>query len=135
MGVDGDVGVEAGDVAAGGLGLGQAFEGVGFVEEDLALEVGGLDEVAVDEGEGAYAGAGEQRCGGGSGGPAADDGDMGRGEPLLAGGADAGEEDLARIAVAILDRGRAFCRQPGHFPAGLERVVRRIRLNASFFVV
>jgi hypothetical protein len=28
---------------------------------------------------------------------------MGRGEPLLAEGADAGEEDLARIAIAILN--------------------------------
>ena len=42
-----------------------------------------------------------KRCGGGSGGSAADDGDVGGGEALLAGGADAGEEDLARVAVAI----------------------------------
>ena len=99
VGVDGDGGVEEGDLAAGGFGLGEGFEGVGFVEEDLALEVGGLDEVAVDEGEGADAGAGEQRGGGGSGGSDADDGDVGGGEQLLAGGADAGEEDLAGVAV------------------------------------
>ena len=84
MGVDGDAGVELGDVAAGGLGFGQAFERVGLVEEDLALEVGGFDEVAVDEGEGADAGAGEQRGGGCSHGSAADDGDM-RSEPAAAG--------------------------------------------------
>ena len=59
-GVDGDGGVEEGDLAAGGFGFGEAFEGVGFVEEDLALEVGGFDEVAVDEGEGSYAGSGEE---------------------------------------------------------------------------
>ena len=99
VGVDGDGGVEEGDVAAGGLGLGERLEGVGLVEEDLALEVGGLDEVAVDEGEGADAGAGEQRGGGSSGGTAADDGDVGGGELLLARGADAGKENLAGVAV------------------------------------
>ncbi len=61
--------------AASALGR---VEGVGLVEEDLALEVGGFDEVAVDEGEGPDAGAGKQRGGGGSGGSAADDGDVGR---------------------------------------------------------
>ena len=76
-GVDGDGGVEEGDLAAGGFGLGEGFAGVGLVEEDLALEVRGFDEVAVDEGEGADAGAGEERGGGGSRGSDADDGDMG----------------------------------------------------------
>ena len=80
VGVDGDGGVEEGDLAAGGFGLGEGFEGVGLVEEDLALEVGGFDEVAVDEGEGADAGAGEEGGGGGSGGSDADDGDVGGGE-------------------------------------------------------
>lgn len=97
VGVDGDGGVEAGDVAAGGFGLGECEECVLLVEEDLALEVGGLDEVAVDKGEGADSGAGEERGGGGSGGSDADDGDVSGGEVLLAGGADAGEEDLARV--------------------------------------
>ena len=60
FGVNGDRGVEEGDLAAGGLGFGEGFEGVGLVEEDLALEVGGFDEVAVDEGEGADTGAGEK---------------------------------------------------------------------------
>ncbi len=90
MGVDVDGGVEEGDVAAGGFGFGEGVAGVGFVEEHLALEVGGLDEVAVDEGEGADAGAGEEGGGGGSGGADADDGDVGAGEELLAGVADAG---------------------------------------------
>ena len=53
--------------------LGRACEGVGFVEEDLALQVGGLDEVAVDEGERADAGAGEKAGGGGAGGSDSDD--------------------------------------------------------------
>ena len=101
MGVDGDGGVEESDLAAGGFGFGEGFAGVGFVEEDLALEVGGFDEVAVDEGEGADAGAGEE-CGGcGSGGSDAYDGDVGISEEVLAGGSDAGEEDLAGVAVVI----------------------------------
>ena len=37
------------------------------------------------------------------GGAAADDGDVRGGEALLAGGADAGEEDLARVAVGVRD--------------------------------
>ena len=60
VGVDVDGGVEEGDLAAGSFGFGESFEGVGFVEEDLALEVGGFYEVAVDEGEGSYAGSGEE---------------------------------------------------------------------------
>ena len=83
--------------------LGRHSQGVGLVEENLALEVGGLDEVAVDEGEGADAGAGEQRGGGSARGSAADDGDVGGGESLLAGGADAGEENLAGVAVVVSD--------------------------------
>ena len=98
-GIDLDGGVEGGDLAAGGFRLGQGGEGVGLVEEDLALEVGGLDEVAVDEGEVADAGAGEQRGGGGSGGADADNGDACFGEQALALRADAGEEDLPGVAV------------------------------------
>ena len=55
------------------------------------------------------AGAGKQRSGGRAHGSAADDGDMRLGEPLLAGGADAGEEHLAGVAVGIGD-GRGFVR-------------------------
>ncbi len=103
VGMDGDGGVEEGYLAAGGFGLGEGLEGVVFVEEDLALEVGGLDEVAVDEGEGADAGAGEERGGGGSGGSDSDDGDVGGGEELLAGRGDAGKEDLTGVAVVIVN--------------------------------
>ncbi len=60
VGLDGDGGVEEGDLAAGGFGFGEGVAGVGFVEENLALEVGGLDEVTVNEGEGADAGASEE---------------------------------------------------------------------------
>lgn len=50
VGVDVDGGVEEGDFAACGLGFWEGLEGVSLVEEYLALEVGGLDEVSVDEG-------------------------------------------------------------------------------------
>ena len=101
--MDGDAGVEEGDVAAGGFGLGEGVAGVGFVEEDLALEVGGLDEVAVDEGEGADSSACEERCGGRAHGSAAYDGDVGGGKTLLADSADAGKENLTGVSVFIRD--------------------------------
>ena len=103
VGVDGDGGVEERDFTAGGFGLGEGFAGIGLIEEDLALEVGGFDEVAIDEGESADAGAGEEGCGGGSGGSDAYDGYMGGGEEGLASGSDAGEEDLSGVAVVICD--------------------------------
>jgi len=103
VGMNGDGGVEEGDLATGGFGFGEGFAGVGLVEEDLALEVRGFDEITVDEGEGAYARTGEERRGCGSGGSDANDGDVGGAKELLAGGTDAGEEDLARVAVVIGD--------------------------------
>jgi len=105
VGMDGDGGVEERDLAAGGFGLGEGLEGVGLVEEDLALEVGGLDEVAVDEGEGADAGAGEEGGCCCSGGSAADDGDVRGGELALALSSDAGEEDLTGVAVVVVNGG------------------------------
>ena len=111
VGVDGDAGVESGDVAAGGFGFGESFAGVGLVEEDLALEIGGLDKVAVDEGERANAGAGEEAGGGGAGGAYSDNRNMGAKETLLAGGADGGEEDLAGVALGVGDGLRWFRHQ------------------------
>lgn len=93
-----DGGVEEGDLAACGFGFGECGFCIGFVKEDLALEVGGFDEVAIDEGEMADSGAGEERGGGGAGGSDADDRDAGTGEQGLSGGADAWEEDLAGVA-------------------------------------
>ena len=98
VGCDADGGVGGEELAAGGLGLGEGVSRVPFVEEDLALEIRGLNEVAIDEGEVADAGAGEERGGRGPGGADADDGDMGASEGQLAGLADAGKEDLAGVA-------------------------------------
>lgn len=106
-GVRGDVnaGVDAREVEARGFGLRQGSASVVFVEEHLALEVGGLDEIAVDEGEMADAGAGEQAGGGGTGGTDADDNGVGVAEAFLAGLADAGKEDLAGVTVGVGDGG------------------------------
>jgi len=60
VGGDADVRVDAGDVAAGGFGFGKGLSGVVFVEEDLSLEVGKFDVIAVDDGEMADSGTGEQ---------------------------------------------------------------------------
>ena len=99
VGMDDDGRVKESDLAASGFGFGEGLEGVGLVEKDLALEVGGFDEVAVDKSESADTGAGEQRGCGGSGGSATDDGDVGCGKHLLSGGADSGEEDLTGVSV------------------------------------
>jgi hypothetical protein len=98
--VDGDGGVEERDLAPCGFGLGQGVARVGLVEEDLALEVRGLDEVAVDQGKGADAGAREQRSGGGAGGATTDQRDVRLGEPPLARFADAGKELIVALARA-----------------------------------
>jgi len=100
---DVDGGVDAGEVAAGGFGFGEGSAGVVFVEEHLALEVGGLDEVAIDEGEVADPGARKEACGGGAGCADAHDSSVGVGEELLAGCADAGEEDLTGVAVLVIE--------------------------------
>lgn len=106
-----DCAVEESDFAAGGLGFRQGFASVGLVEEDLALEVAFFDEVTVDESEGADAGAGEESSSGRSGSSAADERDVRRGEPFLAGFSDAGKEYLTRVSLPglVLDwhgRGR-----------------------------
>ena len=104
LGVNGDGGVEQSDLKAGGFGFGKGLAGVLFVEQDLTLEVGGFDEVSVDQREGADACSGEQGGSGGSGGSNTDDGYVSGGEELLTGVADAGEENLARVAILIGDR-------------------------------
>ncbi len=109
MGQDVDVAVEELDLAACGFGFGEGVEGVLLVKEDLALEVGGFDEVAVDERKGPDAGAGEQRGRGCAGGADADDGDPAGGEAFLTGATDSREEDLPGVAIGGVDgteRGR-----------------------------
>lgn len=102
-GVDVDVAVDAAELAGCGDRLGELVRDVLFVEEDLALEVAELDEVAVDETEVADPGADEDVGEDGSEGAGADDGDACRAEASLAVVADGVESCLAvvaRVAVA-----------------------------------
>jgi len=129
VGVDADAGVDAGEVAAGGFGLGKRGAGVVFIEEHLTLEVRGLDEIAVDEGEAADSGSGEEAGGGGSGGPYSYDGDVSSDEKLLAGGSDGGEEDLPGVAVCVRDLLCAGCAGNEGIGGGERRHKRSIRLG------
>ena len=99
VGVDFDFGVDAMELEFGGSGFGERVSGILFGEEPLALEVGGFDEIAIEDGEMAEAGAGESGGMIGAEGSAADDGEVGGEEFGLTFGADAGEENLAGVAV------------------------------------
>ena len=55
--LDGDIGVDAAQLARGGFGFGQIGGDVVFVEENLALQVVEFDEVAVHDAHAAHAGA------------------------------------------------------------------------------
>lgn len=100
---DANAGVELRDLAPRGLGLGQRLQGIGFVEEHLALKIGGLDEVAIDQGEGADPGARQQRGCGCPGCSAADDRHVSCGKPGLSFGTYTGEENLAGVSLLVLD--------------------------------
>ncbi len=86
---------------AAAAALGRDFGGVGLFEEPLAMQVAGLDVIAVDEGEAAHTGAGQR--GGVETAERAASGDdrMRIQERFLPAFPDAGEEDLPRVALAI----------------------------------
>jgi hypothetical protein len=98
-----DAGVDAGEVAAGGFGFGESGAGVVFVEEHLALQVGRLDEIAIDEGEVADARARKKPCGGRAGCAYTNDGDVRMAKELLSSFTDAREEDLTGVTLAVRD--------------------------------
>ncbi len=96
-----DIAIEAGDLAAGGLGLGCGGGGIRLIEEHLALQVALFDEIAVDEDERAHPGARQQRCCCCSGRPAADHGHGSGGEAPLSRFANRREEYLPRVAAGV----------------------------------
>jgi len=67
---DGNRGIDGPEFALGGDGLGESIAGVGFIEEDLTLQIGRFDEVTIDDAEAADAGTNEEVCGGGPDGSA-----------------------------------------------------------------
>ncbi len=89
--------LNARNLPGSGDGLGQRFRGVRFVKQHLALQVAGLDVIAVDDPKISDAGAGQQRREGGPGGAAAYDDHLRSGQTALPFGPDALEKDLAGI--------------------------------------
>ena len=80
---DGDGGIDGFEFAFGGDGFGESFAGVIFIEQGLALEIGRLDEIAIEDANAAYAGADEQAGGGCANGTATNDYGAGVEETLL----------------------------------------------------
>src|SRR5205823_3278589 len=89
---------DVGELAGGGLGLGQIGRDVALVEEHLALKVTRLDEVAVDEAQVADAGADEDVGQHGAQRAAAAQGDVGVAQALLPFFADAVKAHLPAVA-------------------------------------
>ncbi len=92
-----DAGIDGAQAALSGHGFGEGIAGVGLFEKGLPLEVGGFDEVAVDDAQFADPGADEKVGSRGADGSATDDDGAGSGEAFLAVGADAREEHLAGV--------------------------------------
>ena len=117
-----DVGVERLDRVARRLGLRHA-DPLGVVDH-LALQVGGVDDVVVDQAEGADPGGGEVERGGRAEPAGAEQQDLGVQQLELAVDADLGEQRVARVAVALLGRHalggdhRQPLLLPGEDPAG-----------------
>ena len=88
----------------GGVDLGHA-DAVGRVD-DLALEVRDVDDVVVDDPERADAGGGEVERGRRAEAAGAEQQHLGVEQLLLALGADLGQEEVARVALALLGRER-----------------------------
>ena len=74
--------------------------------QDLTLEVGRVDLVHVDDAEGPHPRRGQVQGGRRAEAPRTEEKDLGVQQPLLAGLADLGQEEVAVIAVALLGRQR-----------------------------
>jgi len=97
-GLDVNAGVDGAELASGGLGLGQVLGNVVLVEEDLALQVAGFDEVAIDQAQVADPGADKRVGQYGPQRPAAAESDVTVQEPPLTLLADAVEAHLTAVA-------------------------------------
>lgn len=81
--LDGNGGIDGFELAFGGDGFGEGVAGVIFIEQGLALKIGRLDEIAIEDSDAADAGADQQAGGGGANGSAADDHGAGGEKALL----------------------------------------------------
>jgi hypothetical protein len=95
-----DIGIRRAQRARGGKGLLRA-DRIGAVE-DLALQVGEVDLVAIGEGQAPYAGGREIERGGTTESAGADDEDPGRTKLLLPLDTDLVEEDVPAVAEELL---------------------------------
>ena len=100
VGVDVDVGVERAQGQASGVDLGLSDAVV--CVEDLSLEVGAVDEVAVDEGEVSDASGCEVEGGGGAEAAGAEEKDAGVEEGALSLFADLRDEEVSAVAGALI---------------------------------
>jgi len=94
---NGDAGIDRAKLAFRGDCFWQGLRGVGFIEKRLALEIRGLDEIAVDDTEIADSRAHQKIGSRGTDGAAADNSGARSVDFLLALRTDAGEEYLARV--------------------------------------
>ena len=97
---DGDVGVQRVQRRARGIDL-HGAHGLAAVQ-DLALQVGEVDLVGIDEGEAPDAGSGEVKRGRAAQAARTDDQDMRRPQPLLPFDPDFREKDVAAVAEKLL---------------------------------
>ncbi len=100
--------IESRNLTSGGDCLGQRLGCIGFIEQGLSLQIARLDVVAIDDANGAHAGAGQQGGQGGAGGAASDQGDPGSGQLLLSFTSDSREEHLPRISFFQVQRDHQF---------------------------
>jgi len=97
---DGNRGIDGAQLAFGGRRFRKSGLRIGFVEEGLALEIGRLDKIAVENSDATDASANQQRGRGRTNRATADNNGAGSQEPLLARSTDAGKEHLTRVAFA-----------------------------------
>ena len=83
--------------------LGLRLPDVGLAVDDLALQVGLVDDVEVDDAEGADAGGGEVEQRGRAEPAGADDEHLGVLQPLLPGHADVGDDQVPGVAADLVD--------------------------------
>jgi hypothetical protein len=95
--LNGDAAIDATQFALGGDGFGQGLTRVVLVEKRLALQIGGLDKVAIENPGAANSSANEQASSSRADGSAANDNDARCEQALLTFFADSSEEHLTRV--------------------------------------
>ena len=92
-----DTGIDGAQLLLRGKRFGQGFFGVGFIEKRLALQVGRLNKIAVNDSQLTDASADQETGGSSSDRTATDDDRTGGEQSFLAFRTDPGEKHLARI--------------------------------------